>query len=533
MKADTLIRGGTLLTPRRTPEGKAALAAHEALVVAEGRILAVGRLTDLEPLVPPGTKVIDLEGGTLLPGFNDAHVHIWKVGQLRTTVLDLRGVDNLETLYERVAERAAGLEPSAWLWGRGWNEATQGGAPERGVLDRLVPDNPVLLTRTCAHIHAVNTRALEAAHITPDTHVPGGEIDPIHGILTETAYGLVYDAMPAPTQEDFERWILAGCEYLKTLGVTSATDPAVDPPLFEAYRALDAAGRLPIRVNLLHIRRPDGSSTTFPLPPKHLTDRLRCDSVKFFADGGLSGATAAISRDYRNVEPPSRGVPRFETEELFELSLEAHRAGFRIGTHAIGDRALEQVLSVYERLYEQHPTSTRHRLEHFGLPNPSHLERARKLDLAVVPQPVFLSELRGNFERYLPESFHPRLYNLRAMCDAGLTVAFSSDGPVVRRVAPLAGIHAAINAPMCAGNELDLSESLWAYTVGGAVAQGDEGNRGSLRTGAWADFVVLEQDPRTLDPEGLETINVIMTSVATKGDISTPTSPCPPSCTSP
>jgi predicted amidohydrolase YtcJ len=504
----SLYFGGSLLSP--TLEGSAyTLRPLEALFVQDGRIAAVGRLSDLENLAGPDTRRIHLEGRTLLPGFNDAHIHIWKVGQLRTTLLDLRGVKSLAELYRRVAERARTLKPGEWLWGRGWNEAllAEKAMPDKAALDQLAPHNPVLLTRTCAHIHAVNSQALQLAGITPQTQVPGGEIHYEQGILYETAYGLVFRAMSEPSQAQYELWIKAGMEYLRSLGITSATDPAVDPPLYAAYQTLDARGELPIRANLLYIRRPDGGSGTFPLPKKHLSDWLRCDSVKFFADGGLSGATAAISRPYKNLEGPSYGILRFEEEELLELALEAHRAGFRIGTHAIGDRALDQVLRVYQRLYQETP-GPRHRIEHFGLAGPEHLQKARQLGVMAVPQPIFLRELRANYQRYVPDEWLERCFNLRAMFEAGLTVAFSSDGPVVEQVEPIKGLQAAICEPLVAGNQVGLEPALWAYTVGSATAQGDEGNRGRLEVGQWADLVILEGDLR--DPYSLSVFQTVV-----------------------
>ncbi len=497
----SLYFGGVILNPRLR-HSVYRLEPVEALFVRDGKIAAVGRLSDLEALVTPQTRRVNLEGRILLPGFNDAHIHVWKVGQLRTTLLDLRGVASLAELYAKVAERARTLKPGEWLWGRGWNEAllAEKAPPSKDALDRLAPRNPVLLTRTCAHIHAVNAQALQLAGIGPTTQVPGGSIDYAQGLLYETAYGLVFQAMGAPTPAKYELWVKAGLEYLRSLGITSATDPAVDPPLYAAYRALDLRGELPIRVNLLYIRRPDGGRETYPLPEKHLSPYLRSDSVKFFADGGLSGATAAISQPYKTLDPPQYGILRFEEEELFTLALEAHQAGFRIGTHAIGDRALDQVLSVYERLYQDSP-GPRHRLEHFGLAGPEHLAKAKALGIIAVPQPVFLRELRANYERYVPDEWFCRCFNLRAMFAAGLTVAFSSDGPVVRQVAPLDGIQAAVAEPLCPGNQLTLEEALWAYTVGGAIAQGDEGNRGSLEVGQWADLVVLQgslDDPYSL-----------------------------------
>ncbi|MCX7783351.1 MAG: amidohydrolase [Meiothermus sp.] len=499
--SDLLFYGGSILNPR-LQDGVYRLERLEALLIQNGKIAATGKQSDLENLAPPGTKRIRLDGRTLLPGFNDAHVHIWKVGQLRTTLLDLRGITSLAEVYARVEERAKTLKPGEWLWGRGWNEAVlaEKAMPSKAALDKLAPQNPVLLTRTCAHIHAVNSRALQLSGITPETHVPGGEIHYDQGILYETAYGLTFKAMGEPTQTQYEQWVKAGCEYLRSLGIASATDPAVDPPLYAAYKALDARGELPIRVNCLYIRRPDGGSETFPLPEKHLSDHLRCDSVKFFGDGGLSGATAAISQPYKTLSPPQYGILRFEDDDLFELALEAHRADFRIGTHAIGDRAMNQILAVYEKLYQDSP-GPRHRIEHFGLAGPEHLAKAKQLGIIAVPQPVFIRELRANYERYVPDEWFCRCFNLRAMFEAGLTVAFSSDGPVVRQVEPLNGLQAALFEPLCPGNQVSLEQALWAYTMGGAVAQGDQGNRGDLEVGKWADLVVLEgnlTDPYSL-----------------------------------
>ena len=491
--ADAVYYGGTIHTL------DAENTTVHALAVKGGRVLASGTLRALRPHIAPWTRLHDLAGAVAVPGLNDAHVHVWKVGQLQTTSLDLRGETSPDELYRRVRERAATLKPGQWLIGRGWNEALLGGPPAKAALDAACPVNPLLLTRTCAHIHALNSRALELAGVNAGTPSPaGGEIDYPAGLLYETAFGFALRAMPTAGQADLEDWILAGLRHLARQGLTSVTDPAVDAPLCAAYRALDAAGRLPIRVNLLYMRRPDGESATYPLPEMHHSAFLRCDSVKFFADGGLSGATAALSVSYQNVQPESKGFLRFDPEELYELALEAQTAGFRIGTHAIGDVALDQVLEVYRRL----STATapgeppiRHRVEHFGLAQPRHLHLARELGVHAVPQAIFLHELRGNFERYLPPEYLGQTYNLRSMLDAGLNVALSSDGPVVREVSPLVGLQAAVQEPMTPGAGITPLEALRAYTVGGALAQGDHDNRGRLTPGFWADLTVLDADP--------------------------------------
>jgi predicted amidohydrolase YtcJ len=451
--------------------------------IQDGKIVALDH-PNLE-----ARETIDLAGSAIFPGWNDAHVHVWKVGHLRTSMLDLRDASTLEEVYELVRSRAESLEAGQWLLGRGWNEAKLGGSPIRAVLDSVAPNNPVVLTRTCAHIHAVNSKAMDLARIDESTPVPhGGEIHLENGMLFETAHGLVLKAMPAFTVSDCKKFILAGLNWLAAHGITSCTDPAVDPTLLEAYRELESEHALPIRVNLLFIRRPDGGDQTYALPEKFVSSFLRVDSVKFFADGGLSGATAAVSLPYQNTDFPSHGVLRFEIEELYNLALEAHKNGFRIGTHAIGDVALDQILEVYERLSKTPYPSIRHRIEHFGLANATHLARAKALGVIVVPQPIFLHELAGNFRKYLPAAFTPHCYNLRAMLDAGLTTVFSSDAPVVKEVNPLVGIHAATLEPFSNGNQVTLEESIEAFTLNGAIASGDQSNRGTLEIGQHADF---------------------------------------------
>jgi predicted amidohydrolase YtcJ len=509
----------TLLTHLTCP----ALPNITSIAIQNGKILELG--TDLSHLVGPQTRTLELNGACVLPGFNDAHVHIWKVGQLRTTSLDLRDCDTLLQVYALVQERLETLPVGTWLLGRGWNEAKLGGNPTRAALDALSQQHPILLTRTCAHIHAVNSLALERAGIVDPSQAPaGGEIRLEEGLLLETAYGLVLRAIPEFTQADYERWILAGCHYLRSLGITSATDPAVDPPLLAAYRALEAGGQLPIRVNVLYIRRPDGGDQTFPLPEKYVSDFLRCDSVKFFADGGLSGATAAVSEPYINLGnehgPASTGILRFETEELYPLMLEAHQAGFRIGTHAIGDVALEQVLNIYQRLYQEHPLELypelKHRIEHFGLATPQQLEQAKAMNLFVVPQPIFLQELGHNFKRYLSQKSLERCYALGSFAAAGLNMAFSTDGPVVKNLNPLSGIQTAVNAVhygFSTAHQVTLGYALRAYTEVAAAAQGDENNRGRLEPGYWADLVILERNPFEVPPLELDRVRVLGTWV--------------------
>jgi predicted amidohydrolase YtcJ len=514
--ADTIFRNGVLWTGRDGPEGSTALA------VAAGRIVAVGSEHDVLNLQVPQTRIVDLEGCSLLPGFVDAHAHIWKIGHLLTTLLDLRGAGSLADLAARLRARAQALPAGAWLYGRGYNEAkfVDGRGPTRNDLDAVISDRPVVLMRTCAHIIACNSRALEVAGIGADTAPPaGGEIDrdargQPTGVLRETAIGLVLRHVRQPTAGEYAAMITAAMEHQLSLGITSTNDAGVLPELADVYRRMDEDRRLPARINVMALGMIDGGGP-LPLPAgRHVSNHLRIDTIKFFADGGLSGATAALGVPYRHAD--TRGVLRLEPEQFLSLARHAHDHGWRIATHAIGDRAIEQVLRVYEALS---PTGVRHRIEHLGLPTPDQLARAARNGVIAAPQAIFVRELGLNFRRYLPDALFAQVYPVRSMLDAGITVALSSDAPVVENDSPLAGIQAAMlrldadGQPVAADQAITLDEALDAYTRGGAVASGDHGERGCLREGMLADLTMLSGNIRQTAPEALTTLRVTGTWV--------------------
>jgi predicted amidohydrolase YtcJ len=311
--------------------------------------------------------------------------------------------------------------------------------------------------------------------------------------------------------------IAAGLRHQLSRGITSSSDCGVSPQLLEVYREMDAMGALPARVNVMPLRRLDGVLAPVPLPAQTVSDTLRVDTIKFLADGGLSGATAALSCSYRHAD--TNGVLRFERGELLELCRETHDAGWRIAIHAIGDAAIDQVLDVYETL-GTHPRGLSHRIEHFALPDATQLRRAARLRVVVVPQTVFIHELGRNFRKYLPDAFLPRCYPVRDMMTAGITVALSSDAPVVEDDNPLRGIAAAMTRRDSDGETIapeqaiTVHEALFAYTTGGALASGDAGNRGSIEAGKWADLAVLSANPLTAEAEALTDITVDMTLLA-------------------
>ncbi len=512
--ADLVLTNAVVVAGRHQPPAT-------TVVVRDGVIATVGD-DRAAAAAHPGARTFDLGGRTVVAGFNDAHAHVWKIGHLLTTMLDLRGVESLDALVAKVAAFSERLPEGAWLLGRGFNEATMSERrmPSRHDLDRAAPDRPVVLTRTCGHIYAANSAALTLAGITAATAPPvGGDIDRSAdgtptGVLRETAMGLITRAMPPPSDDDYERMIAAALRHQLSRGITMSSCCGVTPQLLAVYRAMDDGGRLPARMNVMPFRRVDGVAAPLPLPALHRSSMLHVDTVKFLADGGLSGATAALSVNYRHA--PHNGLLRFDHDELAALCRESHDAGWRIATHAIGDVAIEQMLDIYEALGPRRHGGG-HRLEHLGLPSAPQLARAARLGVVAAPQSIFLYELGRNFRDYLPDALLPRCYPLRAMLDAGITVALSSDAPVVENDNPLAGMTAAITrcdragVPLGPEQAITAAEALDAYTRGGAVSVDLEHELGTIARGYRADLAVLSGNPLTTPPEALSGLTVDMT----------------------
>jgi predicted amidohydrolase YtcJ len=495
----------------------------EALAVRGSEIVAVGSLEMVRQIAGPRATLLNLEGRTLLPAFHDPHIHLWKVGHLMTSMLDLRDVASIAEMQARLAEFAARHPQNPWILARGFNEAklAEGRMPDRRDLDQAVADRPVQAIRTCAHIAVLNTKALTICGLEKNAPPPpGGEIrldargEPT-GVLSETALGIPHRHIPPPAAADYRAMILAVQDALLEKGIACATDPAVHPELLAVYRQMEAAGELKIRVNAVPIRVPDGATEALPLPALFDSNFLKINTVKFFSDGGLSGQTAALKHFYKN-QPGASGVLRLGFDFFKKCAAEAQSAGFRIATHAIGDRAIERVLDVYEAIG---PTSA-HRVEHLGLPELSHLARLKNLGVQCVSQPIFVWELGRNFRAALPDFYLENVYPYRSILDAGVPLAFSSDAPVVKNFDPLMGIQNAVERLDSEGyfiakhQKINTVEAIFAYTNTAATVSGFAQTNGSLEVGKQADFVVLDKNPLEVPASEISKIQVEETWVA-------------------
>lgn len=524
---DILFKNGTILT-QTDPS------VSEALLVRNGYIVVVGNLSDVEKQAQTPVSIVDLDGKTLMPAFNDAHIHIWKVGDLLTFMLDLRGVRSLAEMQGKIADFALKNPQNPWILARGFNEMNfpDGEIPNRFDLDTVISDRPCYVIRTCAHVAVLNSKALELCGIDADTAVPnGGEIrrfednggdkhlrnfknflnvdanvnaPHLTGVLSETALGLVQKHLPKVSHKALKKMVLAAQDALLNCGIAAATDPAVMPDLLTVYKEMDANNELKIRINAVPIVVPDGANEALPLPELYASDFLKINTVKFFADGGLSGKTAALKGFYKNTK--EQGVLRLEYAFFKDLAAKAQAKGFKIATHAIGDAAIERVLKVYKDISKDNYLKLEHRIEHLALPSKKNLTLMHDLGVHCVTQPIFLYELGPNFRQYLTPQYLDSVYPYQSVLAARVNLAFSSDAPVVKDFNPLMGIQNAVERidyqgfTIAESEKISVEEAVYAYTMGAAKANDDDKIMGSLTVGKRADLVILDKNP--LDTEG-------------------------------
>jgi predicted amidohydrolase YtcJ len=519
MHADLVFYGGAVHTmdPGR-PQA-------EAVATAGDRIIAVGATTDVLAHRGPTTLLVNLAGRALVPGFYDAHQHQVYMG------LSFREVNartaSIEELVGRVRERALGVPGGTWIQGSGYddNKMAEHRHPDRWDLDRATADHPVFLTRMCGHVMALNSLALAKAGISRDTPDPaGGGIDrdaqtgEPTGILRETAMEHVRRVVPLPSAAELETAILEAAQLNLSLGITSVWEPSVEPDHVRAYRDLEADGRLPVRVTMAH-KKVLRSGEHVPLPRPFRGPWLSLQAIKLFQDGGIGPRTAALSEPYTG-EAGNRGLLRWSQAELDALVDEIHRSGLKVSIHAIGDAAIGSAISALEAALAGLPRPDhRHRIEHCGVFLPPLHRRLARLQAIPVVQPSFLYYDGDVYMRNVGPRRSRWIYPILTFLQLGLAVAGSSDGPVVPSHAPLLGIRTALTRRTVQGQivtpeeRLSFTQALSLFTLGAAIADGAEQEKGSISAGKFADLVVLGGDPALVHPEGVAEIPVEMTIV--------------------
>lgn len=505
----------------------------QAVAVRDGRVAAIGSNDDIRKLKGSRTEVVDLDGHFVMPGFNDAHVHL-AAGGLLSQEIDLIGVKSLAEMQQRIAEGAKNIPPGDWIIGRGWDHTLWPGEklPTRQDIDLVTGDHPAIFVRVDGHIAVVNTAALKAAGIfvkQPDPH--GGKIDrepsgEPTGIVRETAKDLILAKVPRPSLALRRRAIEAALANAARWGVTSIQDNS-EWEDFLVYEELEQQGKLPIRISeWIMFNQP------LQLIEEHRAHHpaddpmLHTAMLKGFMDGSLGSRTAALLAPYSD-DPGNRGLPQYDQPTLNRMAVERSAAGFQLGFHAIGDAAAQMALNAFaeaERDARENDRwrDFRFRIEHDQVIDPDQFAEFRKLGVIASVQPChLLTDMNWVVERIGPERAKTS-YAWKEFLDNGVRLAFGTDYPV-EPINPFRGIYAAITHENEAGTKsffpeqkLTIQQAIAAYTTGSAYAQFAEKDKGTLAAGMLADFVVLDRDLTKVPPLDILKTQVLRTVVGGK-----------------
>ncbi len=503
----------------------------QAVAIYGGRVVATGTDDAIRSLAGPDTVVEDLRGRTVIPGLVDAHVH-WQWTSSAIQAVDVFEVPTKDVALAAVAERVKNTPPGVWIRGHGWAQDLwpDRSFPTAADLDAVAPDNPVYLLGKSAHVAWVNTAALQAAGITADTPDPdGGSIYRVDGVpsgilLEAPAMLLVAQTIPNLTSEEIAEEMLVAQTKAHEQGLTGIHD-LDDPDALAAFQILKARGELGLRVTKYVNKGYFDAALTSGLRFGFGDDWVRIGGLKMFADGALGPHTAWMLAPYEG-EPNNCGIIVTEPGEMLELATQATLNGLPTAIHAIGDRAVREVLDLFAKVRATEAehgiprAARRHRIEHVQVIHPDDVGRLAELDLIASMQPLHATSDAATADRYWGERA-ALSYNARVQVDAGATLAFGSDTPI-EPFNPIAGIHAAVTRQRPGGNLgdgwrtdacLTVDEALAAYTTGAAYSAGLEDRQGKLLPGYYADLVVLDADPYTVEPTQLHALGVVGTMV--------------------
>jgi predicted amidohydrolase YtcJ len=501
----------------------------QAIAVSGNRIVAVGTSKDIKDLAGPRTRVIDAHNQLALPGFNDAHVHFIS-GGFQLSSVDLRDANTPEEFADRIRRFAEKLPQGRWITGGDWDHERwpKTELPTKELIDRFTPNTPVFVNRLDGHMALANSLALKLASVTKLTPEPTGGVivrDPKTGeptgILKDAAQNFVWKVIPTPSFEEKLAAAQAATNHAASLGVTSVQDMSAGADV-GVYQALLDRGELKNRIYAM-----------WPLPRwerlaqtgvrAHFgSEMLRTGGLKGFADGSLGSTTALFYEPYKDA-PNTSGIA---TDEMYPegVMLErvrgADRAGMQVMIHAIGDRANDIILSIYEQVAQQDgERDRRFRIEHAQHLRPQDIARFGRDHVIASMQPYHAIDDGRWAEKRIGKERAKTTYAFRSLLDSGATLALGTDWTVAP-LNPLLTIYAAVTRRTLDGKHPDgwipeqkisVDEAVRAYTVGSAYAEFQEKVKGTITPGDLADIVILSQDIFKIDPKEIEKVKVVMT----------------------
>lgn len=534
-KADQIFLHGNIYTGVRTSSSFVQGQRAQAIALRGDRILATGTDADVSKLKGPNTRITDLQEHFILPGLNDAHVHLAMAGFQKLEV-NVQGVKSLDEFRARIKARANAAAPGEWLVGRGWDETLWPvkTTPTRWDVDKVSGDHPVYLDRVDGHIAVANTKALELAGITLASKDPeGGKIDHDDtgtptGILRETARDAVRAVKPKPTHEQRRRALEAALNEAAQWGLTSVQDNSSWDD-FHVYEELEKEGKLPVRISewLPFDASVEGLQNMRNSHPQS-DPMLHTGMLKGFMDGSLGSHTAALLEPYAD-DPKNSGLPQYDPAKLNEMAKARVDAGFQLGFHAIGDRGVQMALDAFDRAEKDgrgHKVKApnggddfRLRIEHAQVTSPAQIERFRELKVIASMQPNHLLTDMNWAEARLGAARAAHSYAWAELLKNGVVLAFGTDYPV-EPITPFRGLYAAITRASEDGKRqyfpeqwLNIDQAIAAYTSGSAFAEFAETQKGTLQPGMLADFVILDRDITAIPAAEILQTSVLRTVV--------------------
>lgn len=538
--ADMVFTNGTVYTvDEANPKGS-------AVAVKDGLILAVGSSEDLAIYIGESTEVIDLEGKTMTPGLIESHAHLMGIGYNKLE-LDLMYVKTYDELVEKVEEAIAKAKPGDWITGRGWHQDKWIEKPETMVkgfqtndkLNEVSKDNPVFLRHASGHASFANDKALELAGISNlkgerPGEVEGGEIilddlgNPT-GVLTERASGLVARLVPAETPERAEEALTLALQELVEKGITSFHDAGSGQGVIDLVQKFKDEGKLTVRQYIMLTgRQPELLEQWYKKGPMidSADHMLTVRSIKLNCDGALGPRGAWLLEDYYD-RPGHRGHETLPMSVVTEVSEKALPLGFQVCSHAIGDRANQEILDRYEAALAKNPTVTDHRfrIEHAQHIHPDDIPRFGELGVIAAMQAIHLSSDRPwAIDRLGEKRIIDGAYVWQKLMKTGAVVTNGTDAPV-EPVDPLPSFYASVTRKTLEGlpeggyeadQKMTRAEALKSYTLDGAFAEFEEDFKGSIEVGKAADFTIFDKDIMEVPEDEILTTQVMMTVVGGK-----------------
>lgn len=506
----------------------------EALAISGDRILAVGSRAEIMKLKGPETKIVDLGGHFVMPGFNDAHMHMASAGLEKTNV-DMVGVKTLDEFRERLHAKVEDSQPGEWIVGEGWDETLWPVkvVPTRWDLDEVSDGHPVYLVRVDGHVGVANTRALQLASVTVASRDPeGGQIDrdesgTPNGIMREKAQAAIWAVIPKPSHDKRRHAIELALKDMAAHGITSAQDFSQWDD-FQVYEELEREGQLTARISEWlpfdeSIEELNRKRASHPASDS----MLHTGMLKAFMDGSLGSKTAALLEPYSD-DPSNRGLPQYDAEKLNEMTRERVLAGYQVGFHAIGDRGVQMALDAFAEAEKAAKGKARAvdggndyrlRVEHAQVTTPQQILRFKELKVIASMQPSHLLTDMNWAESRLGANRAEHSYAWAEFLRHGVPLAFGTDYPV-EPVSPFRGLYSAVTRRSEDGKrsyypdqKINIEQAIAAYTMGAAFAEFAEKQKGKLEVGMLADFVVLDQDITAIPPPKILVTKVLQTVV--------------------